>query len=143
MKNKIIAITVILILAIVAISIFQKNKTTNFEDIVSTNAEKIADIEVTKDLFDGNKERVNFNKKEEIEAFLNEFSGLNLKESKYRGTYSKQYNVLIKPDKIQLDYLIMVYDNKHISIHHYSKNTGVVFYEIANDEEVNLDKFFQ
>lgn len=141
LKKKVIA--GILILAIVAAFMFQQNKTTNFEDIVSTNAEKIAEIEVTKDVFGGNKERVSFMKKEAIEAFLNEFSGLKLKKNKDNLTFTEQYNVLIMSDKVHLDYLIMVYDNKHISIHHNSQNSTSVLYEIVNDGEVNLDKFFQ
>ena len=83
----------ILILAIAAAFIFQQRKTANFENIVSTKSEKIAEIVVTKDVFDGNKERVSLNKKEEIEAFLNEFPGLKLKKNKDMLTFTEQYNV--------------------------------------------------
>ena len=101
---------------------------------------------MTKDVFDGNKERVNLNEKEEIKAFLNEFSGLKLKKSKDMGTFSMQYTIQIMSDDVHLEYVLLVFDNNHISIHHYSQNSNPVVYEIINDDDdddVNLEKFFQ
>ncbi len=143
MKKIVIGIGIILALVVCVVFIFQQNKSTNFEDIVSLKTEEIACIEVEKRVGDTLERRINIDKKEEIQTFLNEFSGLKLKKSNGISGYNDVYFIQIKPDDIHLDYLITVPDNNRISIHHYSQNATPMFYEIKNNGKVNLEKFFQ
>ena len=115
----------------------------SFEDIVSLSTEDTARIEVEKRADNTMGRIININKKEEIEAFLNEFSGLKFKKRDGISGYNDMYTILIMSDDVHLDYVILVPNNNRISIHHYSQNATPVVYDIMNEDKVDLEKFFQ